>query len=166
MFAFSAPPTRGLISGFFGGFWSRTAQTPRRSGCILGWYWRSRARCAKETSAAFLFEGKFETWPRTQPLWRFPNPPARCAPAGWCCQAQTSAFSCLGFPERSQLHEACARASPFFAVYVGSFVPTPCANAFACFYLVFLSLILHITRPHPTHKPLSPSTTRRRTTWM
>ena len=42
----------GAPLGFFGGFRSRTAQPPR-SGCLLGWYWRSRARCAKEISAAF-----------------------------------------------------------------------------------------------------------------
>ena len=59
-FAFSAPPARGLLLGFFGGFRSRTAPPPR-SGCLLGWYRRSRARCGKEISAAFLFDAKFES---------------------------------------------------------------------------------------------------------
>ena len=45
------PVCSGAPLGFFGGFRSRTAQPPR-SGCILGWYWRSRARCAKEISTA------------------------------------------------------------------------------------------------------------------
>ena len=38
--------------GLFGGFRSRKAQPPR-PGCLLGWYWRSRARCANEISTAF-----------------------------------------------------------------------------------------------------------------
>ena len=59
-FAFSGPPARGLLLGFFGGFRSRTAQPPR-SGCLLGRYWRSRARCAKEISTAFLFDEKFDS---------------------------------------------------------------------------------------------------------
>ena len=55
--------------GCFGGFRSRTAQSPQ-SGCLLGWYWRSRARCGKEKSTAFLFDANFETGLRTHPTSR------------------------------------------------------------------------------------------------
>ena len=41
------PACAGAPLGFFGGFRSRTARTPR-SGCLSGWYWRSRVRCANE----------------------------------------------------------------------------------------------------------------------
>ena len=42
----SAPPARGLLWGFFGGFRSRCAP-PLRPGCLFGWCRRSRARCGK-----------------------------------------------------------------------------------------------------------------------
>ena len=46
--------------GFFGGFRSRTARPPR-SGCLLRWYWRSRARCGKEISTAFYLTQNLRT---------------------------------------------------------------------------------------------------------
>ena len=58
------PAGAGAPSGPFrwisGNFRSRKAPLPR-SGCLLGWYWRSRARCGKEISTAFLFDANFET---------------------------------------------------------------------------------------------------------